>query len=205
MIVIFNLSLCDGYMQEVKKFPALSHAGKEKLKCIPEGRMRNILLIIVLLLVSSCGIRKHIQMSQETESCSSAQQVDSSVLSRYMMEVAERIATADFESIADKSLVLERKIYSEPDSSGDQYVKEVVTATLHERVEEKSAYRDSTALSNMEIIDSSHVIHSEQVHENMSVTVVDEKSGLAWWQTALIWVGIVSIVILVVKIIWKFW
>lgn len=165
--------------------------------------MRLLLIIVLLLGFGSCGIRKNIQMSQETESCSSAQEVDSSALSRYMMEIAERTATADFESIADKSLILERKIYSEPDSSGAQYVKEVVTATLQERVEEKSVCRDSSALSVMEVIDSSCVRYSEQVQENTVVTAVDERRGLAWWQTTLIWVGIVSIVILAVKIIWK--
>ena len=202
-IEVLQISSCGGYGLETRKLPVSSLVAKERLKCISVGRMRNILLIIVLLLVSSCGIRKHIQMSQETESCSSAQQVDSSVLSRYMMEVAERIATAGFESISDKNLILERTIYSEPDCAGAQYVKEVVTATLQERVEEKSVHRDSTASSVKEVIDSSRVRYSERVQENTAVTAVDERRGLAWWQTALIWVGIVSIVILAVKIIWK--
>lgn len=165
--------------------------------------MRLLLIIVLLLGFGSCGIRKNIQMSQETESCSSAQEVDSSALSRYMMEIAERTATAGFESISDKNLILERTIYSEPDSTGAQYVKEVVTATLQERVEEKSVHRDSTASSVKEVIDSSRVRYSERVQENTAVTAVDERRGLAWWQTALIWVGIVSIVILAVKIIWK--
>lgn len=164
---------------------------------------RLVLFIIVLLSVlTSCGTQKT-YVSQEVQTEMQASQIDSTDLQRQI----DRMVRATVDEFLDKEIAqdmtIERKVWSPPDTAGNQYiVQEETVKSVTVAKEVKKAVSQATA-ETVEHTDSVSVSASVEDLEMDTTVDVEAKDGLPWWQKTLMIIGAAVLTVIVTKIVLK--
>lgn len=168
--------------------------------------MKNRLVIFIIVLLfglSSCGTAK-LTMSQEVQADINTRQCDSIVLS----STIEKIVRAKVDEFLDKSIVnnlwVERKVWSPPDTAGNQYIVSEERVKSETRVTETRESIITDVERVTEKTDSTSVSASIEDLVVDTKTDITEKNGLPWWQKTLMVIGAAFLIFLIIRIGLKF-
>lgn len=165
--------------------------------------MNRLVIFIVLLGLISCGMQKQV-VSQETQAEKTTFQADSLRLrqdiDQMIRESISEILSMEFEQNTE----IERTMWSPPDSTGVQYVvqeEKFKSVTVAKETKESEA---ETLVETAEKIDSVSVSADMEDLIVDTVTDIEEKDGLPWWQKTLMYIGAAVLVIIIIKLALKF-
>lgn len=165
--------------------------------------MNRLVIFIVLLGLISCGMQKQV-VSQETQAEKTTFQADSLRLrqdiDQMIRESISEILSMEFEQNTE----IERTMWSPPDSTGVQYVvqeEKFKSVTVAKETRESEA---ETLVETAEKIDSVSVSAGIEELAVDTVTDIEEKDGLPWWQKTLMYIGAAVLIILAIKIALRF-
>ena len=158
--------------------------------------------IVLLLGLTSCGMQK--QMSQDVQADIKTETHDSVFLAKEI----ESMVKATVEEILSKELEFditeERRVWSPPDTLGEQYLVMEEKVTTNATVKESRHQTNTSVEESIEQIDSTSVSASEEDLVVETSTEVTEKRGLPWWQKTLMYIGAAVLIIIAIKIALKF-
>lgn len=166
-----------------------------------------VLFITVFVCCSgmvSCGTQKNVSVSQETKarhdrtwSDTSSVTLDvESIVGRMMAETVRRLVLQDIE--------IETESLSEPDSIGQQHVTERTRAKINTSIDESGATtsREMSVTSGRK--DSTGIFSGLTSVEESVAADSKTKTGMNWWQKALMWFGAAALVLVAIRIALKF-
>lgn len=165
--------------------------------------MNRLVIFIVLLGLTSCGVQKRV-MSQEVQADKVTALTDSLRLrldiDKMIRESINEILSMEFQ----QDIEIERTMWSPPDSTGAQHVvqeEKVKSVTVARETRKSEA---ETLVETAEKIDSVSVSAGIEELAVDTVTDIEEKDGLPWWQKTLMYIGAAVLVIIIIKLALKF-
>lgn len=165
--------------------------------------MNRLVIFIVLLGLTSCGMQKRV-VSQEMQAEKTTAQIDSLRLrldiDKMIRESINEILSMEFQ----QDIEIERTMWSPPDSTGAQHVvqeEKVKSVTVARETRKSEA---ETLVETAEKIDSVSVSAGIEELAVDTVTDIEEKDGLPWWQKTLMYIGAAVLVIIIIKLALKF-
>lgn len=168
--------------------------------------MKLLKFIAVVLLLSgmvSCGIQRELEESRETDAHYHTSYTDSSYMEERIRSVLMEIMTEKASRLTVQEMTSRKEILSPPDSSGKQYVIERSETLVRTDISEQKDI--SSHLQRTDTTEShAMVVATENVMaEKNEKSVIEDSKGQAWWQAALMWIGISVLVVFAMKLIWK--
>ena len=119
----------------------------------------------------------------------------------------DKMVRATMDEILNKEvaqdITIERKVWSPPDTAGNQYIVQeetVKSVTVAKEVKQSSV---QTVEEITEKTDSVSVSASVEDLEMNTKIDVEKKDGLPWWQKTLMMIGAAVILMLIIKIALK--
>lgn len=167
----------------------------------------SVVLFIAVIVCSgavSCGTQRHLEVRQESGASFSGTVSDSSELSVEVREMVEKMMAETIERLVVQDMTVEREVYSAPDSAGRQHITERTHTTVNTSMKERGGQAVSESTSRTEVKDSTGISASGTSSVHVSFTDTEEKTGLNWWQKALIWAGAAGIASLLIRLALKF-
>ena len=166
--------------------------------------MKNHLVIFIVLLLglTSCGLQKSV-MSQDVQAESTTSSNDSTALSkeleRFVLEHMRQMLARELTN----DLVIERKVWSPPDTAGNQFIVSEERVTSETRVKEMQTSTSAAVEEVSEKTDSTSV--SASVEDLVLDAEIDttEKDGLPWWQMTLMVIGATVLLLIIIRIALK--
>lgn len=165
--------------------------------------MNRLVIFIVLLGLTSCGVQKRV-MSQEVQAEKVTALTDSLRLKmdidKMIRESINEILSMEFQ----QDIEIERTMWSPPDSTGAQHVVQ------EEKVKSVTVAKETRKSEAETLVETAEKIDSVSVSADMEDLVVDtvtdleEKNGLLWWQKTLMYIGAAVLVIIIIKLALKF-
>lgn len=165
--------------------------------------MNRLVIFIVLLGLTSCGVQKRV-MSQEVQAEKVTALTDSLRLrldiDKMIRESINEILSMEFQ----QDIEIERTMWSPPDSTGAQHVVQ------EEKVKSVTVAKETRKSEAETLVETAEKIDSVSVSADMEDLVVDtvtdleEKNGLLWWQKTLMYIGAAVLVIIIIKLALKF-
>jgi len=157
------------------------------------------IFIVLLLGLTSCGMQKRI-MSQDMQADVTTVTEDRTDLSREIEGIVREQLEQMLDIKAENTLLIERKVWSPPDTAGNQYIVSEERVTSETRVTETTTSIHSEVGHVTGKTDSTSVSASVEdlgLDKEMRAT---EKDGLPWWQMTLMAVGAAVLLLLIIKI-----
>lgn len=166
--------------------------------------MNRLVFIIVLLLgLTSCGMQKQV-VSQEVQADVEVSSIDSIALAKQIEGIIRAQVDEVLNKEIERSLVVERKILSPPDTAGNQYI------VSEERVMSETRVTETKKATRTDVAEVSEKTDSTSVSASVEDLVMDtnfeevEKDGLPWWQMTLMAIGAAVLLMILIKIALKF-
>lgn len=164
---------------------------------------RLVFNIVLLLGLTSCGMLQT-YVSQEVQAEMQTIQADSTNLQKEI----DKMVRATMDEILNKEvaqdITIERKVWSPPDTAGNQYIVQeetVKSVTVAKEVKQSAV---QTVEETTEKTDSVSVSASVEDLEMDTKIDVEEKDGLPWWQKTLMIIGAAVLIMIVIRIVLKF-
>ena len=164
---------------------------------------RLVFNIVLLLGLTSCGMLQT-YVSQEVQAEMQTIQADSTNLQKEI----DKMVRATVDEILNKEIAqditIERKVWSPPDTAGNQYIVQeetVKSVTVAKEVKQSAV---QTVEETTEKTDSVSVSASVEDLEMDTKIDVEEKDGLPWWQKTLMIIGAAVLIMIVIRIVLKF-
>ena len=163
---------------------------------------RLVFNIVLLLGLTSCGMLQA-YVSQEVQAEMQTIQADSTSLQKEI----DKVVRATMDEILNKEIAqditIERKVWSPPDTAGNQYIVQeetVKSVTVAKEIKQSAvqAVEETT-----EKTDSVSVSASVEDLEMDTKIDVKEKDGLPWWQKTLMIIGAAVLLFMIIKVILK--
>lgn len=165
--------------------------------------MNRLVIFIVLLGLTSCGMQKRV-VSQEMQAEKTTAQADSLRLrldiDQLVRESINEILSMEFQ----QDIEIERTMWSPPDSTGAQHVVQEEKIKSVTVAKENRKSEAETLVETAEKIDSVSVSAGIEDLVVDTVTDIKEKDGLPWWQQTLMYIGVAVLIIIAIKIALKF-
>lgn len=143
-------------------------------------------------------------VSQEVQAEMQTIQADSTNLQKEI----DKMVRATMDEILNKEvaqdITIERKVWSPPDTAGNQYIVQeetVKSVTVAKEVKQSAV---QTVEETTEKTDSVSVSASVEDLEMDTKIDVEEKDGLPWWQKTLMIIGAAVLIMIVIRIVLKF-
>lgn len=143
-------------------------------------------------------------MSQEAQAEKTTAQADSLRLQlnieQMIRESINEILSMEFQ----QDIEIERTMWSPPDSTGVQHVVQ------EEKVKSVTVAKENRKSEAETLVETAEQIDSVSVSAGMedlivdTVTDIEEKNGLPWWQQTLMYIGAAVLIIIAIKIALKF-
>lgn len=159
-----------------------------------------VLFFIVLLCLTSCGAGK--KVSQELQAESRIESYDSVALASRIDRMVKDALTESIKSLTEQDIRIERTIYSEPDSTGAQYVIEEETVNIKSTTEENRILAVDIIIEENTQVDS--IATSASLEDLEMEAITDTKAGLPWWQKTLMMFGAAVLLFIIIRVILKF-
>lgn len=164
---------------------------------------RLVFNIVLLLGLTSCGmLQKYV--SQEVQAEMQTIQADSINLQNEI----DKMVRATMDEILNKEIAqditIERKVWSPPDTAGNQYLVQEETVKSVTVAKEVKQSAIETIEETTEKTDSVSVSASVKDLEMDTKIDIKEKDGLPWWQKTLMIIGAAVLIMIVIRIVLKF-
>ena len=164
---------------------------------------RLVFNIVLLLGLTSCGMLQT-YVSQEVQAEMQTIQDDSTNLQKKIDKMVRATMDEIFNKEIAQDITIERKVWSPPDTAGNQYIVQeetVKSVTVAKEVKQSAiqAVEETT-----EKTDSVSVSASVEDLEMDTKIDVEEKDGLPWWQKTLMIIGAAVLIMIVIRIVLKF-
>ena len=150
---------------------------------------RTIRLIVILTIVQGCCPKLYPHKSESTE---------------YSVVVSEIIRDTIIQVEPDSSII---QALIKCDSTGQARLEEIRTLKESARIQQTLALKDNK-LTAKAVVDSMGIFltykeryQEKQKRQTIETVIEKEINVLKWWQKALMWVGIISIVLSALSII----
>lgn len=161
----------------------------------------------VMLLLVSCRSQQPITLSEKTES--DRQTATNSNEHTDQLSVLQQdvdLFTSRWKNkIQQMSGSWIYTVYSKPDSTGQQYVESVTTGNWDNRTDEQQ--RDSSYTRHnaeaLEIQTNTTTQNTTEKVQEVKQLDAERKANISWWQAVLIFLGVVGVVIIAIKLIWR--
>ena len=143
-------------------------------------------------------------VSQEVQAEMQTIQADSTNLQKEIGKMVRATMDEILNKEIAQDITIERKVWSPPDTAGNQYIVQeetVKSVTVAKEVKQSAA---QTAVKTTEKTDSISVSASVEDLEMDTKIDIEEKEGLPWWQKTLMIIGGFVLLALIVKIALKF-
>ena len=164
---------------------------------------RLVLNIVLLLGLTSCGMQKQV-VSQDVQAEVQTTQIDSTGLQKEIEQIVRATMGEILNKEVAQDITIERKVWSPPDTAGNQYIVQeetVKSVTVAKEVKQSAV---QTVEETTEKTDSVSVSASVEDLEVDTKIDVEEKDGLPWWQKTLMIIGAAVLIMIVMRIVLKF-
>lgn len=163
---------------------------------------RLVFNIVLLLGLTSCGMLQT-YVSQEVQAKMQTIQADSTSLQKEIGKVVRATMDEILNKEIAQDITIERKVWSPPDTAGNQYIVQeetVKSVTVAKEVKQSAV---QTVEETTEKTDSVLVSASVEDLEMDKKIDVEEKDGLPWWQKTLMIIGAAVLLFMIIKVILK--
>ena len=143
-------------------------------------------------------------VSQEVQAEMQTLQTDSTDLQKEIDKMVRATMDEILNKEVSQDITIERKVWSPPDTAGNQYIiqeETVKSVTVAKEVKQSAI---ETVEETTEKTDSVSVSASVEDLEMDTKIDVKEKDGLPWWQKTLMIIGAAVLTIIVIRIVLKF-
>ena len=164
---------------------------------------RLVFNIVLLLGLTSCGMLRT-DVSQEVQADMQTLQTDSTDLQKEIDKMVRATMAEILNKEISQDITIERKVWSPPDTAGNQYIVQeetVKSVTVAKEVKQSAV---QTVEETTEKTDSVSVSASVEDLEMDTKIDVEEKDGLPWWQKTLMIIGAAVLILLIIRIVLKF-
>ena len=157
-----------------------------------------VIFIIVLLGLTSCGMQNRV-LSQDVRTESATATIDSTQLAAAIEQLVLQHMQSMLNRTMTKDLVIERKVWSPPDTAGNQFIVSEERATSVTRVTETETSTQAVVGQVTEKTDSVSVSASVEDLVMDIDTHKTEKDGLPWWQMTLMIIGATVLLLIIIR------
>ena len=143
-------------------------------------------------------------VSQEVQADMQTLQTDSTDLQKEIDKMVRATMAEILNKEISQDITIERKVWSPPDTAGNQYIVQeetVKSVTVAKEVKQSAV---QTVEETTEKTDSVSVSASVEDLEMDTKIDVEEKDGLPWWQKTLMIIGAAVLILLIIRIVLKF-
>ena len=144
------------------------------------------------------------QESRETSAHSSETSSEYSVLDQKVESMAREMLSEKIESLTLQDLTTIKEIYSEPDSSGRQYVVERTRTVINTSISEKQTGQRVTEQSDSMAMDIGKIVKKEMESDTAEFVAKKETRKPPWWPVLILAVAVFAgFIILKLLLRWK--
>ena len=163
---------------------------------------RLVFNIVLLLGLTSCGMLQT-YVSQEVQAEMQTLQTDSTDLQKEIDKMVRATMDEILNKEVSQDIIIERKVWSPPDTAGNQYIVQEETVKSVTVAKEVKQSAIETVEETTEKTDSVSVSASVEDLEMDTKIDVKEKDGLPWWQKTLMIIGAAVLLFMIIKVILK--
>lgn len=164
---------------------------------------RLVFNIVLLLGLTSCGMLQT-YVSQEVQAEMQTLQTDSTDLQKEIDKMVRATMDEILNKEVSQDITIERKVWSPPDTAGNQYIVQEETVKSVTVAKEVKQSAIETVEETTQKTDSVSVSASVEDLEMDTKVDVEEKDGLPWWQKTLMIIGAAVLIIIIIRIVLKF-
>lgn len=164
---------------------------------------RLVFNIVLLLGLTSCGMLRT-YVSQEVQAEMQTLQTDSTDLQKKIDKMVRATMAEILNKEVSQDITIERKVWSPPDTAGNQYIVQEETVKSVTVAKEVKQSAIETVEETTEKTDSVSVSASVEDLEMDTKVDVEEKDGLPWWQKTLMIIGAAVLIMIIIRIVLKF-
>lgn len=164
---------------------------------------RLVFNIVLLLGLTSCGMLQT-YVSQEVQAEMQTLQTDSTDLQKEIDKMIRATMDEILNKEVSQDITIERKVWSPPDTAGNQYIVQEETVKSVTVAKEVKQSAIETVEETTEKTDSVSVSASVEDLEMDTKIDVEEKDGLPWWQKTLMIIGAAVLIMIIIRIVLKF-
>lgn len=164
---------------------------------------RLVFNIVLLLGLTSCGMLQT-YVSQEVQAEMQTLQTDSTDLQKEIDKMVRATMDEILNKEVSQDITIERKVWSPPDTAGNQYIVQEETVKSVTVAKEVKQSAIETVEETTEKTDSVSVSASVEDLEMDTKIDVEEKDGLPWWQKTLMIIGAAVLIMIIIRIVLKF-
>ena len=143
-------------------------------------------------------------VSQEVQAEMQTLQTDSTDLQKEIDKMVRATMDEILNKEVSQDITIERKVWSPPDTAGNQYIVQEETVKSVTVAKEVKQSAIETVEETTEKTDSVSVSASVEDLEMDTKVDVEEKDGLPWWQKTLMIIGAAVLIIIIIRIVLKF-
>lgn len=164
---------------------------------------RLVFNIVLLLGLTSCGMQKQV-VSQDAQADMQTIQDDSTFLQKEIDKMVRATIDEILNMEIAQDVTIERKVWSSPDTAGNQYIVQEETVKSVTVAKEVKQSVIETVEETTEKTDSVSVSASVEDLEMDTKIDIEEKDGLPWWQKTLMIIGAAVLTMIIIRIVLKF-
>ena len=164
---------------------------------------RLVFNIVLLLGLTSCGMLQT-YVSQEVQAEMQTIQDDSTNLQKKIDKMVRATMDEIFNKEIAQDITIERKVWSPPDTAGNQYIVQeetVKSVTIAKEVKQSAVQTVEEATEKTDSVSVSTSVEDLGMDTKIDV---EEKDGLPWWQKTLMYIGAAVLIVIIIKIVLKF-
>lgn len=164
---------------------------------------RLVFNIVLLLGLTSCGMLQT-YVSQEVQAEMQTLQTDSTDLQKEIDKMVRATMDEILNKEVSQDITIERKVWSPPDTAGNQYLVQEETV---KSVTVAKEVKQSAIETVEEIIEKTDSVSVSASVEDLGLDTkidVEEKDGLPWWQKTLMIIGAAVLIMIIIRIVLKF-
>lgn len=143
-------------------------------------------------------------VSQEVQAEMQTLQTDSTDLQKEIDKMVRATMDEILNKEVSQDITIERKVWSPPDTAGNQYIVQEETVKSVTVAKEVKQSAIETVEETTEKTDSVSVSASVEDLEMDTKIDVEEKDGLPWWQKTLMIIGAAVLIMIIIRIVLKF-
>ena len=143
-------------------------------------------------------------VSQEVQAEMQTLQTDSTDLQKEIDKMVRATMDEILNKEVSQDITIERKVWSPPDTAGNQYIVQEETVKSVTVAKEVKQSAIETVEETTQKTDSVSVSASVEDLEMDTKVDVEEKDGLPWWQKTLMIIGAAVLIIIIIRIVLKF-
>lgn len=169
--------------------------------------MQSFIPLVGILLLLGCKTQPPLKFEEQTDS---TVQTDREVttdreISTSLSEELERFYRSWSEKLTETVGSWQRDEYSAPDSTGQQYKVATVTGTFNS-IGKEHRQDSSIVRSSVQALITENIrlkARLDAVEKTLTDLSAERKADLSWWQSALMWLGGILVIIVLIRLFWR--